>query len=157
MRVFDCLMFFVLSLFFSSRRRHTRCALVTGVQTCALPIFCRSFPRSESRSTTSSPTAPSSTATLAAVAIAMIVPTPARANSSDIDLHHAVHPHIAANDNHRAHPEEDATGRRREHGCHVGGVGELHGQPKGRHQHGEHQGKEEGRGGGKESGRTGGI
>src|SRR3546814_11024776 len=24
--------------FFSSRRRHTRCALVTGVQTCALPI-----------------------------------------------------------------------------------------------------------------------
>src|SRR3546814_12245627 len=28
--------------FFSSLRRHTRCALVTGVQTCALPIFlCR--------------------------------------------------------------------------------------------------------------------
>src|SRR3546814_1978428 len=26
-------------LFFSSRRRHTRCALVTGVQTCALPIL----------------------------------------------------------------------------------------------------------------------
>src|SRR3546814_4211297 len=25
--------------FFSSRRRHTRCALVTGVQTCALPIY----------------------------------------------------------------------------------------------------------------------
>src|SRR3546814_5095997 len=25
--------------FFSSRRLHTRCALVTGVQTCALPIF----------------------------------------------------------------------------------------------------------------------
>src|SRR3546814_9496390 len=25
-------------LFFSSRRRHTSCALVTGVQTCALPI-----------------------------------------------------------------------------------------------------------------------
>src|SRR3546814_4890286 len=30
--------------FFSSRRRHTRCALVTGVQTCALPI-CRSKDR----------------------------------------------------------------------------------------------------------------
>src|SRR3546814_1980381 len=32
---------FVLYVFFlfSSRRRHTRCALVTGVQTCALPIF----------------------------------------------------------------------------------------------------------------------
>src|SRR3546814_8451269 len=27
------------SFFFSSRRRHTSCALVTGVQTCALPIF----------------------------------------------------------------------------------------------------------------------
>src|SRR3546814_5616378 len=27
--------------FFSSRRRHTRCALVTGVQTCALPIWAR--------------------------------------------------------------------------------------------------------------------
>src|SRR3546814_9180319 len=26
---------------FSSRRRHTRCALVTGVQTCALPISLR--------------------------------------------------------------------------------------------------------------------
>src|SRR3546814_20719 len=44
-----CLMFVVLVdlwvcvfllcvFFFSSRRRHTRCALVTGVQTCALPI-----------------------------------------------------------------------------------------------------------------------
>src|SRR3546814_13646696 len=28
------------SFFFSSRRRHTSCALVTGVQTCALPILC---------------------------------------------------------------------------------------------------------------------
>src|SRR3546814_8694624 len=28
--------------FCSSRRRHTRCALVTGVQTCALPIFANS-------------------------------------------------------------------------------------------------------------------
>src|SRR3546814_19640898 len=27
--------------FFSSRRRHTRCALVTGVHTCALPIWVR--------------------------------------------------------------------------------------------------------------------
>src|SRR3546814_8570149 len=30
-----CIRFF---FFVSSRRRHTRCALVTGVQTCALPI-----------------------------------------------------------------------------------------------------------------------
>src|SRR3546814_4687182 len=29
--------------FFSSRRRHTRCALVTGVQTCALPISARAL------------------------------------------------------------------------------------------------------------------
>src|SRR3546814_4909064 len=34
MSVFTCVYFF-----FSSRRRHTRCALVTGVQTCALPIY----------------------------------------------------------------------------------------------------------------------
>src|SRR3546814_4046507 len=29
---------YMVFFFFSSRRRHTRCALVTGVQTCALPI-----------------------------------------------------------------------------------------------------------------------
>src|SRR3546814_2990143 len=29
----------VIHVFFSSRRRHTSCALVTGVQTCALPIY----------------------------------------------------------------------------------------------------------------------
>src|SRR3546814_17340909 len=40
-------MFFL--FFFSSRRRHTRCALVTGVQTCALPI---SDVRSTRRGTT---------------------------------------------------------------------------------------------------------
>src|SRR3546814_10146571 len=28
----------LIGFFFASRRRHTRCALVTGVQTCALPI-----------------------------------------------------------------------------------------------------------------------
>src|SRR3546814_8579539 len=33
--VYVCFLFF---FFFSSRRRHTSCALVTGVQTCALPI-----------------------------------------------------------------------------------------------------------------------
>src|SRR3546814_9851680 len=32
-------MSFVISFFFSSRRRYTRGALVTGVQTCALPIL----------------------------------------------------------------------------------------------------------------------
>src|SRR3546814_10181301 len=35
-----CLLFF---FFFSSSRRHTICALVTGVQTCALPIFRHAF------------------------------------------------------------------------------------------------------------------
>src|SRR3546814_2208160 len=34
--MFLCL--YALLFLFSSRRRHTRCALVTGVQTCALPI-----------------------------------------------------------------------------------------------------------------------
>src|SRR3546814_9924500 len=36
---FICLFFSLVLFFFSSRRRHTRCALVTGVQTCALPIY----------------------------------------------------------------------------------------------------------------------
>src|SRR3546814_3290040 len=38
---FFCIVLYVVCFcffFFSSRRRHTRCALVTGVQTCALPI-----------------------------------------------------------------------------------------------------------------------
>src|SRR3546814_3685039 len=30
-------------MFFSSRRQQTRCALVTGVQTCALPICDREY------------------------------------------------------------------------------------------------------------------
>src|SRR3546814_224341 len=34
-----CVLLYV--VLFSSRRRHTICALVTGVQTCALPIFGR--------------------------------------------------------------------------------------------------------------------
>src|SRR3546814_5907047 len=34
----SCCVLSVFVFFFSSRRRHTRCALVTGVQTCALPI-----------------------------------------------------------------------------------------------------------------------
>src|SRR3546814_9261067 len=33
--------YMLILFFFSSRRRHTRCALVTGVQTCALPICLR--------------------------------------------------------------------------------------------------------------------
>src|SRR3546814_3929213 len=45
--LFSCILLVVVCLFclsifmcffFSSRRRHTICALVTGVQTCALPI-----------------------------------------------------------------------------------------------------------------------
>src|SRR3546814_5863747 len=34
-----CVIGCFIRFFFSSRRRHTRCALVTGVQTCALPIL----------------------------------------------------------------------------------------------------------------------
>src|SRR3546814_9513143 len=37
--IISCCLLCVLHFFFSSRRRHTRCALVTGVQTCALPIY----------------------------------------------------------------------------------------------------------------------
>src|SRR3546814_6844686 len=43
MTVLDCEMRYISSdiFFFSSRRLHTRSALVTGVQTCALPIYVR--------------------------------------------------------------------------------------------------------------------
>src|SRR3546814_6179089 len=44
---------FCFCFFFSSRRRHTRCALVTGVQTCALPILLR--PAARPRDTTPRP------------------------------------------------------------------------------------------------------
>src|SRR3546814_1517453 len=37
------MMLWLLIVCFSSRRRHTRCALVTGVQTCALPISAEEF------------------------------------------------------------------------------------------------------------------
>src|SRR3546814_18966581 len=37
--------YLVFCFFFSSRRRHTRCALVTGVQTCALPIYALIVPK----------------------------------------------------------------------------------------------------------------
>src|SRR3546814_9051730 len=36
-------MYIYLMFLLSSRRRHTRCALVTGVQTCALPISVHSI------------------------------------------------------------------------------------------------------------------
>src|SRR3546814_19796272 len=36
--MFVCRCYVLFLFFFSSRRRHTRCALVTGVQTCALPL-----------------------------------------------------------------------------------------------------------------------
>src|SRR3546814_8535059 len=35
----------IIVIFCSSRRRHTSCALVTGVQTCALPILDAGFGR----------------------------------------------------------------------------------------------------------------
>src|SRR3546814_7539997 len=41
MTVLVCVYVLIFHFYFSSRRRHTRCALVTGVQTCALPIARR--------------------------------------------------------------------------------------------------------------------
>src|SRR3546814_2614574 len=38
LRLCEVYVVYLCFFFFSSRRRHTRCALVTGVQTCALPI-----------------------------------------------------------------------------------------------------------------------
>src|SRR3546814_14425525 len=61
--------------FLSSRRRHTRCALVTGVQTCALPIWRRghrpsltatpALPVRDGRSTPPPPTSRSGSAAVA--------------------------------------------------------------------------------------------
>src|SRR3546814_6137917 len=45
--IFSLFLFIV--FFFSSRRRHTRCALVTGVQTCALPISAQLRRRGDRR------------------------------------------------------------------------------------------------------------
>src|SRR3546814_4672892 len=47
-----CCIELVCCFFFSSRRRHTRCALVTGVQTCALPIYAVGFMRARSAAVT---------------------------------------------------------------------------------------------------------
>src|SRR3546814_7262395 len=47
----SCYLFF---FFFSSRRRHTICALVTGVQTCALPIWLHAVPSRDACTLTSS-------------------------------------------------------------------------------------------------------
>src|SRR3546814_9241685 len=59
-----------LCFFFSSRRRHTRCSLVTGVQTCALPISAAGWllaadtpaPAHAARNNTTPPPAPAETA-----------------------------------------------------------------------------------------------
>src|SRR3546814_14283024 len=55
----SCLLFY---FFFSSRRRHTRCALVTGVQTCALPIWRKPTQPLHSAQTPSNTTMASSAA-----------------------------------------------------------------------------------------------
>src|SRR3546814_7198046 len=54
-----CIIFF----FFASRRRHTRCALVTGVQTCALPISALAYLNYKRLPTGMSAALPSATST----------------------------------------------------------------------------------------------
>src|SRR3546814_14277429 len=83
--LFHCFVFF----FFSSRRRHTRCALVTGVQTCALPILLgasrlnghyRLFPSADFRRAFSS-SAPSGPSSASAASFAFSSTLPPLANS----------------------------------------------------------------------------
>src|SRR3546814_8196875 len=57
--------------FFSSRRRHTRCALVTGVQTCALPI-CR--PRNRDVESIRIPASPDAHSALSSPASSQVSP-----------------------------------------------------------------------------------
>src|SRR3546814_695980 len=63
--------------FFSSRRRHTRCALVTGVQTCALPIYKPTLDRGINGGWLLAVVATQSMAVLAGL-IALEVPQPLR-------------------------------------------------------------------------------
>src|SRR3546814_12591820 len=58
--------------FFSSRRRHTRCALVTGVQTCALPIWSRTCSEKQPATGTRRGWGPGSAAT---AATSLLVPS----------------------------------------------------------------------------------
>src|SRR3546814_5244950 len=67
--MFVCLLSF---FFFSSRRRHTRCALVTGVQTCALPISAFTLPHAGAPSAQVLAEPPRGHPFLLALAIAMI-------------------------------------------------------------------------------------
>src|SRR3546814_9324541 len=53
--------------FFSSRRRHTRCALVTGVQTCALPIYTKPMAFLNTRTRASANTAGMAAGSLKAI------------------------------------------------------------------------------------------
>src|SRR3546814_8488628 len=55
--------------FFSSRRRHTRCALVTGVQTCALPIFDPAWPKMSIADANAALTAPGARFEMETVAV----------------------------------------------------------------------------------------
>src|SRR3546814_15579757 len=67
--------------FFSSRRRHTRCALVTGVQTCALPILSLQV----SGAATSPALVLASTSPRRRELLARIGVTPTRIAAPDID------------------------------------------------------------------------
>src|SRR3546814_654764 len=71
--------------FFSSRRRHTRCALVTGVQTCALPIWSASakhwaaisiFPPPAPGTTSKPPARSKPTASRSSITTTSTPPTP---------------------------------------------------------------------------------
>src|SRR3546814_7291529 len=79
-------MFLIVFFFVSSRRRHTRCALVTGVQTCALPIsrpsVIRSAPTSSNRPTINLPGACTGIARRSAASGTERCPSPAMRLSS---------------------------------------------------------------------------
>src|SRR3546814_8352592 len=92
----------ICSFFFSSRRRHTRCALVTGVQTCALPISSARTRARANRSCWESAPPQASPAGRS--------PRRPRVRSSDVARPHAARCAIRRRERSRAHLSEHAFG-----------------------------------------------
>src|SRR3546814_16577399 len=71
------------AFFFSSRRRHTSCALVTGVQTCALPISTGANQMTQTFPATSATATPTPSAIIAQPEVILMLDIETLAASSE--------------------------------------------------------------------------